>query len=587
MNGEKKTYRFGVMLDSDDCLAWQRDELELLMESGLASPQLIVVNGSQKKGGRSGKIRRLVNALRNRRLFYQQYDKRVLRPRLEAFRRVDLPHALESVKRIQSVPTQEGKHSECFSEADVEAIRSENLDFLIRFGFGIIRGKIHETVRYGIWSFHHGDVFSHRGAPPCFWEIYHGKSVGCVTLQRLTDRMDAGVVLHRADYRLIPQSLTASKKLAFQASRGLMKRACLELAFGNKALFDAAPADTDAPVYQCPHRREFLAFLLKTAWRRVKYKAAWLFTRGQWGIGVIDCSVAELAGKNSCPPAEWAPQEKRHGFIADPMAIRWRDQTLIMAEELPDGQDNGRIIELELHDGKKPRRLKAIERGFHLSFPYLFEYEDRVYCIPESSEAKNLCAYELDESSGEWVEKAVLLEGREIFDATLFEHDGRWWMFYCVRVNACIMKLHACHASSPFGPWTEHPLNPLTSDIQSSRPAGPPFFHDGRLHRFGQNSNVRYGAAVTLCRIEELTPTSFVESRLQTVKPASDGDYAQGLHTIVPLDDHRTIIDGYRVFFSPLNPLKVVPASLRRWRERNRAKSNGRAQGLVSAKESS
>jgi len=52
---------------------------------------------------------------------------------------------------------------------DLQAIRARDLDFVLRFAFGIIRGPVLESARYGVWSFHHGDPEKYRGGPYCFW----------------------------------------------------------------------------------------------------------------------------------------------------------------------------------------------------------------------------------------------------------------------------------------------------------------------------------------------------------------------------------------------------------------------------------
>ena len=45
----------------------------------------------------------------------------------------------------------QGKYSEYFSTKDIENISKYNLDFVLRFGFGIIKGEILKVAKYGVW----------------------------------------------------------------------------------------------------------------------------------------------------------------------------------------------------------------------------------------------------------------------------------------------------------------------------------------------------------------------------------------------------------------------------------------------------
>ena len=80
---------------------------------------------------------------------------------------------------------------------DIDLIKSYKLDFIIRFGFGIIKGEILKIPKYGVWSFHHGDEKKIRGGPYCFWEIYNSEPTTGFLLQKLTNRLDGGVVLKK------------------------------------------------------------------------------------------------------------------------------------------------------------------------------------------------------------------------------------------------------------------------------------------------------------------------------------------------------------------------------------------------------
>ena len=343
----------------------------------------------------------------------------------------------------------------------------------------------------------------------------------------------------------------------------MITRICRELVVGDESGVNSDAARSDARIFRKPRRIRFLVFLLKIGYRRIIEKVRWMFFIGQWGVGTVRMPVSALIEAEERPNVEWIPQKKNHDFIADPMAVKWKGKLVLLAEEFVGSESKGRIVQL---DDRYPtgQREVAINLPHHLSYPYLLEYDDKLFCIPESGTAKNVCAHLYNESLNEWEHYAVLMDNvEEAYDATVFQHGEYWWLFYCERINSCIVKLRACYSDSPFGSWTEHQLNPLTTDIQSSRPGGPPFYHKNSLYRFGQNSGKRYGAAVSLCRIDELTPTSYVEKKLKTLAPSESGDYGKGFHTVVGIDEETTLVDGYRENFSFLKPFDVVPRAFK------------------------
>ena len=75
----------------------------------------------------------------------------------------DLREELAHAEQLRCRTERRGKWSEHFTEDDLDAIRDHQLDVLIRFAYGIIRGDILDVPRHGVWSFHHGDIERYRG----------------------------------------------------------------------------------------------------------------------------------------------------------------------------------------------------------------------------------------------------------------------------------------------------------------------------------------------------------------------------------------------------------------------------------------
>ena len=141
----------------------------------------------------------------------------------------------------------------------------------------------------------------------------------------------------------------------------------------------------------------------------------------------------------------------------------------------------------------------------------------------------------------EWKLETTLFEGVPARDATLFEADGRWWMFVAIADTDSSDELHLYYSSTPLGPWKPHRRNPVKSDVRNSRPAGRLFEWNGELYRPAQDSSQRYGYALTINRVLRLTPEEFVEEEVTKVLPQWRRDL-RGTHTLNICDD-LTVID--------------------------------------------
>ena len=68
-----------------------------------------------------------------------------------------------------------------------------------------------------------------------------------------------------------------------------------------------------------------------------------------------------------------------------------------------------------------------------------------------------------------------MLDGIEAADATLFRHDGLFWMTSAVRegVGGYSDSLAIHYASDLLGPWQEHAQRPVLIDAAMARPPAP------------------------------------------------------------------------------------------------------------------
>jgi folate-dependent phosphoribosylglycinamide formyltransferase PurN len=150
----------------------------------------------------------------------------------------------------------------------VEAIRNHEPDVLFRAGFGIIREPLLSLAPYGMLSYHHGDMRKYRGQPPAFWELYHGETEMHVTVQRLSSKLDAGVIIKEMSIPIYPDDTWRSlAKRAYSVSNRLALEAIRAMK-GPVPVGETLAREELGPVFTAPNLRQWLTLQVRVA-RRV------------------------------------------------------------------------------------------------------------------------------------------------------------------------------------------------------------------------------------------------------------------------------------------------------------------------------
>ncbi len=292
-----------------------------------------------------------------------------------------------------------------------------------------------------------------------------------------------------------------------------------------------------------------------------------LFRHDVWNIGIVDAPIHTFLTPGVRPPVRWLAEPPRGSFLADPFMIETDDGPVILAEGFSYADGKGYIAALaSTPEGGFGPPTPIITEPVHLSYPYVVRHAGRIFCIPESGTARAVHCYEATAFPYQWERRATLIEGFAALDATIFRHEGRWWLLCSEQDGTPGTTLHAWYAADLLGPWTPHAANPVKRDLGSSRPAGTPFVHEGDLYRPAQDSTRTYGGAVVINRILRLTPTTFAEEPVTTVAPYADSPYRYGLHTLSACG-RFTVIDGKRHRFIPREFRRVLGRVGSRWRK--------------------
>jgi len=275
-----------------------------------------------------------------------------------------------------------------------------------------------------------------------------------------------------------------------------------------------------------------------------------VFRRRRWNIGTLPVSDINPFTDTIARKVEWLPASSEWEVAADCFISVTRGREIILGELMQRAEGRGVIAAWEHRGARWELMGIAIqEAGVHLSYPFLFTFQEHIYCVPERAEGGPPVLYRAIEFPLRWRRIGELLSESTAIDPTIFEFDGRWWLAHTDPGDRQA-RLMMWHSRLPFGPWEPHCGNPVKRDPGSARGAGTPFIWKGDLIRPAQDCSLNYGSRIVFNRVCELTPHTFREEPVGTLAPDLKGPYPHGLHTI-SISGGLAAIDGSRYVCDP------------------------------------
>ena len=245
-------------------------------------------------------------------------------------------------------------------------------------------------------------------------------------------------------------------------------------------------------------------------------------------------------------------------FIADPFMIKYEDLWYMFFEIYDEARQTGVIGMATSADGYDWKYDKVVlEEDFHLSYPYVFEYNGKIYMMPETGQSNYIKIYEAENFPYGWKCIKNIIEG-EFLDSSLFSYDDKLWIL-TNKLSENKRSLSLFYSHNLMDGWIEHPQSPLIeNDQRSMRPAGRVVVDDNKIIRYSQDGIDYYGKLIRAYEITKLTTTEYEEKELGIIGENSnieDSWNKDGMHTI---DMHKlkdkewiSVVDGH--YFKDVN----------------------------------
>ena len=405
-----------------------------------------------------------------------------------------------------------------YKENDIDEIRNNNLDLLIHAGGGILKGDILTVCSNGIISFHHADNSINRGGPPGFWEVYQRNPRTGFIIQKLKEELDGGDVLFKG---FIATSWFYSLNLArlYEISNPCFHDVIENITSNKSKFVSEQKVPYSFSLYTTPSIKQSIIYLMKInirLFKKLYYKIRQKTYRWAIAYQFVDNWRDVTIWRSKKIP------NPKNRFLADPFVIYKNGSHYCFVEDYDYKSNKGSISAYKITNNSYERLGIVLEEEFHLSYPFLFHYQDELYMCPETHEKEEIRIYKCIEFPRRWVFHKTLMKDVSAVDTNIFEYQGKWWLFTnfdksSIQDHSC--QLHIFHNKDPLTDnWTAHELNPVIFDSSVSRNGG--MIIDGKdIYRVFQKQGFdMYGEGSGIAKINLLSKDGYDEEIVANIE---------------------------------------------------------------------
>lgn len=507
--------RVGVILPDNMVPAWVRHMLEAVKASAHAEIAALAFadlsNGTPSPANKQYELQ-------------LNLDKKLFRPEPDPWELSDIRKVLYNTQ-VLGVNLHER----------LSRLKAMRIDLLLNLSLEDMPKSLLNVARFGAWSLRCNDVRVTAGSEIGWQEILNDIPVMHCDIE--IQREDATQVFAGSVLATDPSSISLNQKSFFWRASQVVPRAFRRLQMqGGQEFFSRTRPIHAAEKASLPTASQSTALIQRQALQISEDKIRRRITPQPWAFMAGKCAEGESFNWDrlnlKVPP--------RGVFWSSPFLLKKQDKFHLFFEEYSTRTQRGRIAYIMIDDpeGNISEPQVVLERPYHLSYPFLFEYRGEFYMIPETSENRAVEVYRCLRFPDQWEYYKTIMPDVQAANATLVEYSMRWWMFVNVasKGGSTLDELNLFYSDDPLSTnWTPHPMNPVVSDVRSAQPAGRLFRRDGGLIRPSRDSSLGRGPAINLNSITKMTIHEYEEELLERIEPPN-GDIL-GTQTYNRLDD--------------------------------------------------
>ncbi len=560
MKQQQHQIRFGIMCNGFQFPAWQADTIKKLLAESDVKLELLIIDSRKHKKDSPTLVSE--NSIKKHSSFWRLYNQFYVKKKSKALKTQDLSSTLNGIDKIICQVIEKENDGEYILESDIKTIKNHQLDFILKIGFGNVKEEIRYAAKHGIWSFHHGDPEKYNGNTSCFWEIFNEDLVTGAALKRLANDDGQEIILKKGFLKTELSFPKNIDRIHFESARWPLQL-CVDIRNNQNDNLNTFSKKTDTKNCAPPTNFELMKFFFVQFKLLLKKAYKTLFITDYWNIGVALAPIQAFLDPQNLPEVKWFPNLPKKRFIADPFGIYYKDELHIIYEDFLFQDGFGTTAAFQYENNEFKDNGIVIKEPFHMSYPFVFEKEGSIYCIPETYQSNQVRLYKALDFPKKWKLDRVLIDNFAGIDNTLLEHDGYWWLFSTDKQDGAHYNLKIYYSKEIFDGWQPHPKNPVKTDIRSVRPAGTIFRKDGAIYRPSMDYSEKVEGRIVINKILKLTKTDFKEEETCTINPYQNTYFSDKIHTLSETGQY-TIIDGAKELFvlSNVHALKYKLVSL-------------------------
>ena len=512
--------RIGLIIESSYIPAWQALMLQKIIALGFTDIVLAVQNSPTKSKGLRLYHRLVKLDLKVKKVGHYALAKKSLRVFLPEINIIKLAH-----------PKTKGKVE--ISETEQQEIDKYDINLWLQLSSGDFSNSSLVRTDFGLWRFQDFDR-NYTNILYGFWEILNGMAMIESVLS--FQKGDQSGIVYKTYSSVWSVHMNRTINPHYWKLSSLIPRKLADLKYLKKQEFINSLSNdngnTEVLPQQTPNSINLIWPVFKYLTRMVKSKVSNRFFKRKWVL----LFNLNSNGHNSFKDFKLLlPPENRQW--ADPFIVERNNKYYIFFEEFgPASSDRGHISLMIMDEkGNVSDSTKILQRPYHLSYPFIFYWEESYYMIPETAEKNAIELYKCIRFPDQWEYQFDLMTDIEAFDSTIIEYNQKWWLFTNIRENTHASswdELYVFYSDNPLSQqWTPHPKNPVVSDACKARPAGNLYIENGNLFRPAQNCAMHYGYGLKINKILTLNTEEYVEQEVKSYEP-SWSNKIKGLHTI-------------------------------------------------------
>ena len=406
-----------------------------------------------------------------------------------------------------------------YSDIDLEKIKNEDLNLLVRNGSGILKGKILTICPNGIISFHHADNDVIRGGPAAFWEVYKQLPKTGFIIQRLTEELDGGQVLYKG---FVPTKWFYSLNMVtlYEKCNPIFHRILEDITSESLSFNKYPKIPYSYKIFSTPKAHQTILYAYKTLRLIISKKIRKIFGKEKrWGIAYqYNQNWKDVTLHKSIK----IPNPKNR-YLADPFLISKDNKHYCFVEDFDFSRKKGSISVYEITKKGYKELGIVLREDFHLSFPYLFEYDNDLYMCPETDENKDIRLYKCLDFPLKWKFCKSIMKNISAADTQIFSFDNKWWLLTNLdesSIGEHSSQLHIFYSNSPLSEnWISHKNNPVIFDSSRARNGGLIKDKSGIYRVYQRQGFDHYGQALGVAKILSLDVKNYIEENLFEVEP--------------------------------------------------------------------